>query len=1301
MLLPAGFLVSLAALLASPVPGREAAEAAGGAPPFAPTWQVESFLEDADLVGGSVLHFDFASDGTGWFATSVGLLRFDGFEWERFTTADGLPGNYVRSVCAASDGRLWVGTDRWAGVFAGGRFDDAGTRGRLAGPSVRRIVETSDGALYFCCDRWPEAEVDAGLTRLADGRWTTWRSADGLPSDYVSDVFEASDGRLFVLTNRGLALFSDGAFRAPLEEAGLWARPEYVWSMVESARHGLLVATRDHVYQEREDGWRRLENSAPLLYLPKLASTSAGEVLACHQEDGRTVFLAFDGEAFVPVTERLSRAGEGVELVREDPAGGIWAGGFDRLLRWNRSGPGWSESTGSGTPLGCDADGGLWLQLPGDRLARLGERREELDGSRPVMFDPAGPVWYTAPGELRRHSRGEVRRFRTDGLGLETPRLLCVDAAGALWATDGHDRSAGLVRVSADGRSRVALAPEPNEDLGDAAADPDGGVWCTLLGRGGGEHRLLFLGGDGPREVELPGRVQMTSAPVPHVDSDGQLWLLGFFGAYRLDRRGDAWTRFEDAPGMVSGIAEVEGERWFVGPGHLSGHGGVVRATPRATTRLDLPRARLMGSGRERFLVSGAEVRSIVPGLDGVPPAIVIPTHEQIHAVERDGTGAIWVRAGDVTLRRTFGSHAPRPVLLAGDTRLQQGERLALELGARQHLRAGVDRVAAVGSWSIDGGPWSAWSDLREPLVADDLPAGEHRVRVRVRDGAGHVSSPFEVGVSVLPVPLQQRPWFLPLVAGTVVALGSLTLFALRARGDLAAQKLDLEHIVERRTAEARASERRYRTLFEQARDAVLLFQLDGILVGANRSAHELLGSDEGLPGSIAEVFATPADAERFQAEAAGSADVGPVRTRVRARTGEVRDVLLSARRWYDEGPGADLWQMVLADVTELVRLEERLRQAEKMDALGRMAGGVAHDFNNLLTVILGFAETARPGEPDLEEHLEQIVGAATRAKALVQQIQLFGRSRVGEPPVVDAAEALASIGKRIAPHLGAGVELSVDLPRRLGWIRIEPPQLEQALVNLAVNATHAMPSGGRLSIAASQLETDGSDEELPRGRWLRIDVEDEGDGMDSETLARAMEPFFTTKPVGRGTGLGLAIVYGVVQLAKGHVRIESRPGAGTRVRLHLPLCSAPRQAVLPASVPAGDTGGSERILVVEDETQIAQLIEATLRKAGYEVVLVGEAEAALERLACGRETLELLVTDVVMPGGSGIGLVQRAHELRPDLPVVVVSGYPRSDARDGMLAELDVPFLAKPFRARELLEVVRATLDRERTATG
>ena len=527
-------------------------------------------------------------------------------------------------------------------------------------------------------------------------------------------------------------------------------------------------------------------------------------------------------------------------------------------------------------------------------------------------------------------------------------------------------------------------------------------------------------------------------------------------------------------------------------------------------------------------------------------------------------------------------------------------------------------------------------------------------------------------------------------------------------------------NITQRRAAEAalRESNEALQAIVLSAPVAIVAVDAGGRTRIWNPAAERIFGwtADEAL-GKELPFFASDEDRADFgqRLAAALRGEMTEFRAdRVRRRKdGTPVEVHVSARTSHDAHGRPDGMIALLEDATEiraaqqaLRRSEEHLDHARRMDAIGRLAGGIAHDFNNLLTAMQGnlqLMELDVPPHAPFREELAEIGRAVRRATELTRQLLAFGRKQVRRTRVIDLNQTVRDTEWVLRRLIGEHIRISMTLDPELAAVEADPAQLEQVLVNMAVNARDAMPGGGELDIATRNTVMGGPTPDLcaseRRGDpGVLLTVRDTGDGMDAETRLHAFEPFFTTKPKGKGTGLGLATVYGIVKQSDGFVWIESEPGTGTTVSLCLP--AAPNEAdpvTSPASAdaerPAGGGGSGEVILLVEDEHAVRHLAERVLAKAGFTVVAAADGEEALRRAQEMGGRMDLLLTDVVMPGLSGPDVAARITEMHPGVPVLFMSGYSdEAISRHGVLRP-GVLLLEKPFSVETLLERVQQVM--------
>jgi signal transduction histidine kinase/CheY-like chemotaxis protein len=411
-----------------------------------------------------------------------------------------------------------------------------------------------------------------------------------------------------------------------------------------------------------------------------------------------------------------------------------------------------------------------------------------------------------------------------------------------------------------------------------------------------------------------------------------------------------------------------------------------------------------------------------------------------------------------------------------------------------------------------------------------------------------------------------------------------------------------------------------------------------------------------------------------------------------------------NGNRWFElqrdriELPGGESagFVQLVADVTRQHLLQAQLGESQKMEAVGQLAGGVAHDFNNLLSVILTLSSALREELPEGELHVfaHEIERAGQRGAALTRRLLAFSRKQVLHPRTVQARAVVADVAAMIERLIGERIQLVLRLEGSSGSVHMDLSQLEQVLVNLAVNARDAMPEGGEIAIEMEDVEVAPTGPpghgRLAPGPYVRIRVADTGAGIDPDTLPRIFEPFFTTKEQGKGTGLGLALVYGAVQQSGGAIDVASAPGAGATFTLHLPRVAAMRELAAPAADPVLQ-GHGERVLVVEDEPQLRATVRSLLTSGGYQVLEAAEGEEALAAFGAHADAIALVLTDLVMPGSGGIALGRALRE-RSTVPILFMSGY-NEEMASGKERIPAGQFLQKPFDRPTLLRRIRAAL--------
>jgi two-component system, cell cycle sensor histidine kinase and response regulator CckA len=508
---------------------------------------------------------------------------------------------------------------------------------------------------------------------------------------------------------------------------------------------------------------------------------------------------------------------------------------------------------------------------------------------------------------------------------------------------------------------------------------------------------------------------------------------------------------------------------------------------------------------------------------------------------------------------------------------------------------------------------------------------------------------------------------------------------------------------IKRNEQALRRSEARYRSLVQSSVYGIYRSSLEGRFLDVNPALITMLGYGSAeevlLLDPESDIFTHPEEHTHLIEEFRRTGRLDGIEVKWKRKDGSAVTVRISGRAVSSTDEPADVLEAIAEDVTDRRALEDQFRQAQKMEAVGRLAGGVAHDFNNLLMVISGYAEVILAKlevEHPLREKAYAIQQASDRATTLTRQLLAFSRKQLLELKVVDVNAIVADMERLLRPLIGENISLTAKLAPEAGYTRADAGQLEQVLMNLVVNAKDAMPTGGRLTIQTQNIAVDESHRRgqtfIRPGLYVMLSVSDTGTGMDKETQSRIFEPFFTTKEKGKGTGLGLSTVYGIIKQSGGYVMVQSEEGRGSAFQIYLPRVEGTTEKQV-APVAGTTVGGTETILLVEDEESVRQLVRDTLDSRGYKVIEAENGEAGLAAAANHKGKIDLVITDVVMPGLGGRELVEQLAVTRPEAKVLYLSGY-TEDAiiSDGTL-ESGTAFLQKPFTLQNLSKKVREVL--------
>ncbi|HTF99576.1 MAG TPA: PAS domain S-box protein [Nitrospirota bacterium] len=509
---------------------------------------------------------------------------------------------------------------------------------------------------------------------------------------------------------------------------------------------------------------------------------------------------------------------------------------------------------------------------------------------------------------------------------------------------------------------------------------------------------------------------------------------------------------------------------------------------------------------------------------------------------------------------------------------------------------------------------------------------------------------------------------------------------------------------LERRIAECRNSEQEYRSLFEESKDAIFVSTPQGRYLDINPAAVDMFGyssREEMLRLDIrTDIFVNPEDRKRYEAELRKRGYVKDYELELKRKDGARITVLSTSTALCNANGDIIAYRGINHDITQRKKLEQQLLQAQKMEAVGQLSGGVAHDFNNILTAIMGYGNLISmklAASDPLHEYAEQILASSQKAAELTQSLLAFSRKRVLNPEDVDINAIVLGMKGLLERVIGEDIKLTAVLSDHPLIIKVDKGQLEQALMNLATNARDAMPRGGRLEISTEEMHMDGAFIQNHHfgspGTYAMMSVADSGTGMDKATQQRIFEPFFTTKEVGKGTGLGLAMVYGTVKQHDGFINVYSESGVGTTFFLYLPLMET-AEAQSAAQPAAAVSSGSETILLVEDNGAVMQVMQTMLHKLGYSVIEASRGEGAIKLFREHADSVQLVITDMIMPGMNGKDMARALKKIRPGVKVLYISGYTADILKQKGMEDEKLHFLSKPIQLDVLSRKIRELLD-------
>lgn len=782
-------------------------------------WLLNSLLNGSNLSNRSLFNIAFEKEGTAgikriWIASTDGLHSYNGYHWHHYGKADGLPSDFVRCVLVTGSGQLWVGTDGGAGTFDGKSFVSHGAEKGLAGMNVRRIVQDADGTLWFCSDSWPRANGGGGLASFRQGRWQTWHSQDGLPSNYVVNYFRNSEGRQFAVTSGGLAELHGNRWTTPLASL---SRPGLNWgsgSVAEAPGIGTMVSTGTDVFVLKNGVWKAFTNTID--HENGIIGTRDGKILACGSKGPyQKFFVEWTGRGWKAVSADFPVTHNRVEELSEAPDGSVYAVGFDCLERWERRGSAWRSYPGLPQPLSVDGKGRVWsMDERGFYRYTDGIWQNLGQPYRRLIAGPGGSVWAWSQHALTRLSNGERTMGESVKTGLAIYLSVDLDTQGRLWAF-GRDRTGQQHLLVFDGRKWTEKSiPESQWIMG--APDPLSGMWY-LAHQTDGTDLLIHL--DGKRETyPVPSHLLSKYSNFLHADRDGNIWLFGDTGLHRWRRgRESSWESIPNlSAASFTACVEREGELWFVVDGTLGGKSGLVSFSKEHWQSFETDPILSWSITDDRNLLLGSKGRFyIVSSVGGSAPIpVLLPEPEQVViSIVQDRSGNYWLGTPEGILSFHPDKTPPDTGLISFDRQVLQGEEYRARVRGYERFRPSGRNLNFRYSWRLDNGDWSAFNPQPErTFPTRDLDSGTHRLQVRSRNNAMNIDpTPLEINFQVHGLPIQERPWFGPVTTSIGLLLLGLTVATASAHRKLARQARHLESAVLERTAELKQREEQMR----------------------------------------------------------------------------------------------------------------------------------------------------------------------------------------------------------------------------------------------------------------------------------------------------------------------------------------------------------------------------------------------------------------------------------------------------------------------------------------------------------
>lgn len=866
-------------------------------------WRIHSLLEQGNLKNQFLMFLEFEKDGTAWIASSNGLLKYDGYTWKNYTIADGLPSSFVRCALITSKGVMWVGTDKGVGVFDGNTFRRMGSENGLSSQNIRRIREDSSGTIWFCGDAWPNPADPGGLTSFQDGQWTQHPVQNGLPTNRILDFFEDSQGRQFVITFRGLAQRIGDRWTCPLVDQNLPLANDRVWSIVESPDYGVVASNARYIYTLKNNQWTCFANQFPQNY--KLCAARDGKIVTCGEFGGyKRFFLEWNGADFQPVAAEIKAPIREISQVCEAPDGSIWCIGFDSLRRWERKGGQWSEYAHAPAPALVDNHNRVWFANPQTTLRWSDGLWESMKNPQPnLAVDKKGTVWGWSSQGFTEWAGDAAILHASKETHLNIPFVCKPDAEGNLFfygineigrfALVLYEGSQWIERISFDSPQRISIGSAP---------DPEKGVWCIV--KTNESYELLYVNRDNLETYPIPLSIKLP-IPVPmRVDREKNIWIYGDFGLYKSNQKSlGRWELVSSYAGQFfTTSAASNKDVWFGITAHLGNPGGLVQyakgvfsfypANPQSLSVVDKDQTIYFTGDDCLYRISDRDNRT--------PRQLPIHSFNVIHSIVRDHSDAIWIGQSDSVLRFRSDKVPPDTHIIVSASEVIAGRNLLVRFQGLERFSPDLPNDQFRFSWRFDDRPWTEFqNDPSHGLSLKNLSPGRHSLHVRAQDIGYDVDpTPASYEFVILPVPLQERVWFQPLVGCIIVFIVILACYALLAKHKIADHAQKLENLIADQKNSIQKREATLKSIFRSAPVGIGIIA-NRKIVWANEKLGKMLGysSDEIVGKDTRWLY--PSDDEYRRVGEEGYRElhtqgIKSIETQIKTNEGKIIDILLS-----------------------------------------------------------------------------------------------------------------------------------------------------------------------------------------------------------------------------------------------------------------------------------------------------------------------------------------------------------------------------------------------------------------------